>query len=80
MGPYFAMRAISTESTIILAVFVHEIRQIQNKQVWSECHIINYLLTLLTKLYRGIMALSHFSNGPYCSQSILLQNWANISQ
>ena len=38
-----------------LCIFGHKSWQIQNKQVWSECHIINFLLTLLAHL--GILAL-----------------------
>ena len=39
-------------------IFIKTYTIIQNKQVWSECHVLNYLLTLL-EAYTGIMALGH---------------------
>ena len=42
-----------------LCIFGHKSWQIQNKQVWSECHIINFLLILLAQgtLRKIILAL-----------------------
>ena len=44
------MRKVSTET--VITVFLRESRQIQNKQVLSECHVTDYLLTSFS---RGVL-------------------------
>ena len=46
----FVIRKVSTET--VITVFLRESRQIQNKQVLSECHVLDYLLTSFS---RGVL-------------------------
>ena len=46
----FVLRKVSTET--VMTVFLRESRQIQNKQVLSECHVSDYLLTSFS---RGVL-------------------------
>ena len=46
----FVIRIVSTKT--VITVFLRESRQIQNKLVLSECHVIDYLLTSFS---RGVL-------------------------
>ena len=49
-----------------LCIFGHKSWQIQNKQVWSECHIINFLLILpgtIKILWSNIYLSKHLCHG-----------------
>ena len=50
-----------------LYIFVLESRQIQNKQVWPECHIINYLLASLAQAELGNIGYRSFVWISLCS-------------
>ena len=61
-------------------IFVLESRQIQNKQVWSECHIINYLLASLAHAELGNIGYRSFLYGFRCARSVLPIPRTNIPQ
>ena len=44
LGQYFAKQSVSMETVVSPVFFFHQSKQIQNEKVWSDCHMINYLL------------------------------------
>ena len=47
----------------MLCIFSHKSWQIQNKQVWSECHIINFLPGTIKILWSNIYLSKHLCHG-----------------
>ena len=63
------IQIVSTERVISCVVFISKADNL-NKQVWAECHTINFLLTLLARLVlRNIGPLS-FLHGPRRTRSV----------
>ena len=54
-----------------LLFFVQESWQTHNQQVWSDCHVMNYILTLLAGAVPGNTGPWSFFNRPHYTQSVL---------
>ena len=52
-------------------IFVQESWQNHNQQVWSDCHVMNYILTLLAGAVPGNTGPWSFFNRPHYTQSVL---------